>query len=480
MSNKLYAAIDLKSFYASVECVLRGLDPLKTNLVVADESRSINTICLAVSPALRSYNISGRLRLFELIARVNSINVSRKLKAKNRIFTAKSYDKTELDNDYSLELTYIIAKPRMATYIKYSSEINNIYLKYIDKKDIHIYSIDEVFIDLSPYIKLYKLNAYGLVKKIILDVLHSTKISASAGIGSNLYLAKVAMDILAKKQKDNNIAILDEENYKKLLWNYSPISDFWRVGKACALKLEKLGIKTMGDLARFSLKNEEKLYEIFGINAELLIDHAWAYEPCTMQDIKNYKSKNNSKTMAKVLYEPFSFSRARLVLKEMLDMLVLELVEKDLKTKQIVLDIKYDKESLNNKYTNVTKFNIQKKEILKNAHSSINLYKHTSSFHIIMNKTLELFDLIVDSRLFIRQINLTFNNVKDSKMIYNDSLFDVLDDKDNIKQQKEEKIQKLRLELNNKFGKNTIIKASNLDEELQYLNINSQLGGHNA
>ncbi|MCG4173468.1 DNA methylase [Campylobacter jejuni] len=416
-NTQKYAAIDLKSFYASVECILRKLDPLNTNLVVADESRTEKTICLAVSPALRSYNISGRLRLFELIQKVKTINYERLKIAK--YFSAKSYNHLELINNPNLELDYIVAKPRMSAYIDYSSKIYSIYLKYFDPKDIHIYSIDEVFIDLTPYIKHYKLSADKLIENILFEILKTTQITATAGIGTNLYLAKIAMDILAKKQN---------------------------------------------------------------INAELLIDHAWGFESCTMQAIKEYKSKHISKVMAKVLPKPYSFKKARNMLKEIVDHMVLELIEQNLTCNQIVLDVQYDKESLEKvqSYNGPMSKDSYGRSIPKNAHSTINLDYHTSSLEAICNKGLELFDLIVNADFLIRKISLTLNNVVKNdtiKKIKEPSLFTDLEQKENKNFIKEEKLQKARLAIVHKYGKKSIFKASSLENGLK---INSQIGGHNA
>ncbi|HEB9308988.1 TPA: DNA methylase [Campylobacter coli] len=483
-NTRKYAAIDLKSFYASVECILRKLDPLNTNLVVADESRTEKTICLAVSPALRSYNISGRLRLFELIQKVKTINLERLKIAK--YFSAKSYNHLELINNPNLELDYIVAKPRMSAYIDYSSKIYSIYLKYFDPKDIHIYSIDEVFIDLTPYIRHYKISADKLIENILFEILKTTQITATAGIGTNLYLAKIAMDILAKKQNISKdglcIGYLDEMLYRRKLWQHTPINDFWRIGKGYATKLKSIGINNMGDLARYSLNNEDKLYQIFGVNAELLIDHAWGFESCTMQAIKEYKSKHISKVMAKVLPEPYSFKKARDILKEIVDHMVLELIEQNLTCNQIVLDIQYDKESLEKvqSYKGPMSKDSYGRSIPKNAHSTINLDYHTSSLEAICNKGLELFDLIVNADFLIRKISLTLNNVVKNDTIKNfkePNLFADIEQKENKNLIKEEKLQKARLAIVHKYGKKSIFKASSLENGLK---INSQIGGHNA
>ncbi len=351
-NQHIYISIDLKSFYASVECQERGLNPITTNLVVADSSRTEKTICLAVSPSLKSYGIPGRARLFEVVQKVKEINIARKKKAPNQTFTGSSYDNTALLKNPDLELSYIIAPPRMAYYMKYSTNIYNVYLKWFSAEDIYVYSIDEVFIDITHYLKTYKMRAKELVTKVIQDVYKTTGITATAGIGTNLYLCKVAMDIVAKHvQADKNgvrIAGLDEITYRKLLWNHRPITDFWRVGKGYATKLEKHGIYTMGDVARTSLKNEDLLYNLFGINAELLIDHAWGWEPVTLKHIKAYKPATNSISSGQVLHCPYDYEKTKLIVKEMTELLTLELVEKNLVTNQMVLTVGYDTENLTN------------------------------------------------------------------------------------------------------------------------------------
>ena len=346
----IYVSIDLKSFYASVECKERGLDPITTNLVVADGSRTEKTICLAVSPALKAYGIPGRARLFEVVQKVKEINIERKRKNRNNTFSGKSYNDIELKKNPNLELSYIIAQPRMSYYMKYSTNIYNIYLKWFSSKDIYVYSVDEVFIEITHYLKIYKMNARDLVTKVIKDVYDNTGITATAGIGTNLYLCKIAMDIGAKHVKPNDqgvrIACLDEMTYRKMLWHHRPITDFWRVGKGYAKKLEEHGIYTMGDVAKTSVMNEELLYKLFGINAELLIDHAWGWEPVTIEQIKSYKPESNSICSGQVLHCPYNFEQTRLIVKEMTELLTLDLVEKKLVTSQFVLTIEYDVENL--------------------------------------------------------------------------------------------------------------------------------------
>ena len=348
----IYVSIDLKSFYASVECNERGLNPITTNLVVADSSRTEKTICLAVSPSLKSYGIPGRARLFEVVQKVKEVNIERKRHAPNQTFTGSSYDNIALKRNSDLELTYLVAPSRMAYYIKYSTKIYNIYLKWFSSDDIYVYSIDEVFIDITHYLKTYKLSARDLVTKVVQDIYENTGITATAGIGTNLYICKVAMDIVAKHVEPNKngvrIAGLDELTYRKLLWNHRPLTDFWRVGKGYSNKLEEHRIYTMGDIARTSLNNEDLLYKLFGVNAELLIDHAWGYEPCTIKQIKSYKPSTNSICSGQVLHCPYDYKKTELIVKEMAELLSLDLVEKNLVTDQIVLTIGYDIENLTN------------------------------------------------------------------------------------------------------------------------------------
>jgi len=350
INQHIYIAIDLKSFYASVECIERGLDPITTNLVVADRARTEKTICLAVTPALKKYGIPGRARLFEVVQKVKEINIERKNKAKGQIFTGKSINEIELSANPELELDFIAAPPRMAYYMKYSSDIYKIYLKYFAPEDIYVYSIDEVFCDITYYLKTYKMSPRELVTKVIQDVYKTTGITATAGMGTNMYLCKVALDIVAKHVKtDKNgvrIAALDEMSYRKLLWNHTPITDFWRVGKGYASKLEKNQMFTMGDVARMSLKNEELLYKLFGVNAELLIDHSWGYESATIESIKAYKPSTNSISSGQVLHCPYNCEDTKLIVKEMTELLSLDLVRKNLVTNQIVLDIGYDIDNL--------------------------------------------------------------------------------------------------------------------------------------
>lgn len=435
--ERKYIAIDLKSFYASVECVERRLNPLTTNLVVADASRTEKTICLAVSPSLKAYGISGRARLFEVIQKVKEVNDQRQRKARRKL-TEKSFRDEELKNNPNLLVSFIAAPPRMAYYIEYSTKIYDIYLKYVSQDDIHVYSIDEVFLDVTDYLKNYKMSAHDLARTIIKDILQSTGITATAGIGTNLYLCKVAMDIVAKHveaDKDGvRIAELDEMSYRRLLWNHTPITEFWRVGKGYAKKLENVHLYTMGDIARCSLGsekdyyNEELLYKLFGVNAELLIDHAWGYEPCTIKDIKKYKPRDKSIGSGQVLHEPYTYDKARLIVKEMVDMLTLDLVDKNLVTDQIVLTIGYDIKNINHSYTGETKIDMYGRKIPKHSHGTANMKFPTSSTKLITEKVLELFDRIVDRKLFIRRLNISANHLVDGQSIKNKEFYDQIVD----------------------------------------------------
>ncbi len=507
MKNRSYIAIDLKSFYASVECAERGLDPITTNLLVADAGRTEKTICLAVSPALKSYGIPGRPRLFEVVQKVKEVNARRLTKAPNQTFTGSSVNINELKSSPNLSLDYIIAPPRMAYYIKYSTGIYKTYLKYVAPEDIHVYSIDEVFIDVTNYLSTYKLSARELAKNLILDVLKSTGVSATAGIGTNMYLAKIAMDIWAKHipvdQDGVQIAELDEMSYRRLLWSHKPLTDFWRVGKGYAKKLEENGLYTMGDIARCSIGkpadyyNEDLLYKLFGINAELLIDHAWGWEPCTIADIKAYKPESKSLGSGQVLHYPYSFEKAKLIVKEMTELLVLDLVEKELVTDQMVLTVGYDIENLTNKeiresYKGEVTRDSYGRSIPKSAHGSINLDEHTSSRKLIINALMELFDRIVDQALLIRRVNITANHLLNEGSVKKSDSFEQLDlftnyeaeqaKKDNMESELEQEkmIQKATLAIREKYGKNALLKGINLEEGATTIDRNKQIGGHKA
>ncbi|MBR6492186.1 MAG: DNA methylase [Bacteroidales bacterium] len=493
-----YVAIDMKSFYASVECVDRGLDPLTTNLVVADKSRTEKTICLAVSPALKEYGISGRARLFEVVQRVKEINLQRKKKASWRM-SGKSCNANELAAHPDLELDYIIAPPRMAHYINVSTKIYETYLKYVSSEDIHVYSIDEVFIDVTGYLGTYKMTAHEFAMKVIRDVLSQTGITATAGIGTNLYLAKVAMDIVAKhKEADKDgvrIAELDEMSYRRLLWNYKPITSFWRVGRGTAARLAPYGIDTMGKIAQTSLQHEDFLYSLFGVNAELLIDHAWGYEPCTMDMIKAYKPESNSLSSGQVLKSPYDFTKAKVVVQEMADAIALDLVAKHKVTDQLVLTIGYDTESLTNpeiraKYHGEVHIDHYGRQVPKHAQGTANLKMQTSSSMLIMHAIVELYDRIVNPDLLIRRINIATNHVVDEDSAKHNADIQQLDlftdyeelmNKKQLEQQaldKERKIQDARLAIKQRFGKNAILKGLNFEEGATAIDRNAQIGGH--
>ena len=505
--QKTYIAIDIKSFYASVECKERGRNPLTTNLVVADKSRTEKTICLAVSPALKSYGIPGRPRLFEVVQKVREANNARRWKAPNRTFTGVSDDSIELNANPALKLDYIVAPPRMSCYMEYSTRIYNVYLKYVAPEDIHVYSIDEVFMDVTAYLNSYGMTARELAMTMIQDVLKTTGITATAGIGSNLYLCKVAMDIVAKHieaDKDGvRIAELDEMSYRRILWNHRPLTDFWRVGRGYAKKLEEHGLYTMGDIARCSigkpneLHNEELLYKMFGINAELLIDHAWGYEPCTMEYIKAYKPETNSVCSGQVLHCPYDFEKARLVVKEMTDLMVLDLVDKRLVTDQIVLTVGYDIENLTDskqrgKYKGAVTVDRYGRKVPKHAHGTTNLKKQTSSTRLITEAVLELYDRIADKSLLIRRINITANKLVDESAVSKKEEFEQLDlftdyqarEKEEAKEEadleREKRMQRAMLDIKKKFGKNAILKGMNLQEGATAKDRNEQIGGHKA
>ena len=492
--SKIYVAIDLKSFYASVECKERGLDPITTNLVVADSSRTEKTICLAVSPALKAYGIPGRARLFEVVQKVKEINIYRKRKATNRTFTGSSYSDIELKKNKSLELSYIIAPPRMAYYMKYSSKIYNIYLKYFSSDDIYVYSIDEVFIDVTHYLKTYNMRAKELVTKVIQDVYQTTGITATAGIGTNLYLCKIAMDIVAKHVKpDENgvrIAGLDEMAYRKLLWGHRPLTDFWRVGKGYTKKLEEHGMYTMGDVARMSVKNEDLLYKLFGVNAELLIDHAWGWESVTIESIKAYRPATNSICSGQVLHCPYNYENTKIIVKEMTELLALDLVEKGLVTNQIVLEVGYDVDNLKNQaisslYNGEITTDKYGRKVPKHAHGTINIDHQTASSKVLTGYIIKLYEQIVNKQLLVRRINITVNNVVNENMVKTSdyeqiNLFvDYAEVNEKRKKEEAEKeIQKAMIGIKSKYGKNAILKGMNLQKEGTTIERNRQIGGH--
>lgn len=501
--NRIYIAIDLKSFYASVECRERGLDPMTTNLVVADSSRTEKTICLAVSPSLKSFGIPGRPRLFEVVQRVKEANAMRLRKAPYRKFTGSSADINELNSSPKLAIDYIVAPPRMAHYMDYSTRIYEVYLKYIAPEDIHVYSIDEVFMDVTNYLATYKMTAHELAITIIRDVLKTTGITATAGIGTNLYLCKIAMDIVAKKMpadKDGvRIAELDEMSYRQQLWSHRPLTSFWRVGRGYSKKLEAHGMYTMGEVARMSLSKygENLLYKLFGINAELLIDHAWGWEPCTMQDIKSYKPENNSLSSGQVLQSPYDFEKAKLIAREMTDLLVLDLVEKHLVTDQIVLTIGYDIENLTNPeisrlYKGPVTADAYGRKVPKHAHGTANIGRQTSSTKLIIDAVSELYDRIVDKNLLVRRVTVVANHLFDEQTIQKENPFvqlDLFTDYSTLQEQqkqeeenleREKRMQKAMLTIKKKFGKNAILKGMNLEEGATSKERNDQIGGHRA
>lgn len=490
--------IDLKSFFASVECVERGLDPIKTNLVVADEGRTEKTICLAVTPSLKKYGISGRARLFEVVEKVKEINSQRLRAAPENKFIGKSTHEKQLDNNPSLELDYIVASPRMAYYIDYSKKIYDIYLRYFSPDDIHVYSIDEVFIDTSSYLEAYGITAAELAKSVILDILSQTGITATAGIGTNLYLAKIAMDIHAKKitpDKDGvRIAQLDELTYRKNLWGHTPIRDFWRIGKGYAEKLAQYGMYTMGDVARCSLggagdfRNEELLYKLFGVNAELLIDHAWGYEPCTMADIKSYRPSTTGMSSGQVLSEPYPFEKARIILKEMAEVVALELVEKGLVTKRLTLTIIYDVSNVTKDFKGETASDYLGRKIPKPSHSTANLMRKTASSKLITDALCRLYDKIADKKLCVRKLSISVDDVvpkeeaDESNECIQLDLFTTADDVTNARNEleKENRVQNAVVTIKKKYGKNAVLKGTSLQEGATAIQRNAQIGGHKA
>ena len=490
-----YIAIDLKSFYASQECIEREKDPLTTNLVVADASRTEKTICLAVSPALKAYGVPGRARLFEAIQKVKEANALRLARAPGRKFTGKSCDAEELKRDPSLEIDFIIAPPRMGHYIECSAKIYETYLKYIAPEDIHVYSIDEVFIDATPYLKTYQLTAYELARKLIYEVLNATGITATAGIGTNLYLAKVAMDIVAKHTEPDRygvrIAQLDEMSYRRTLWSHRPLTDFWRVGKGYARKLEAHGLFTMGDVARCSLKNEDLFYKLFGVNGELLIDHAWGWEPCTIADIKAYRPESNSIGSGQVLHCPYTAEKAKLIVREMTDLLVLDLVEKGLVTDQIVLTVSYDRESLTDpsiQYDGPVTTDYYGRKAPKHAHGTANLRRKTSSTRLITDAVMELYERIVDPNLLVRRVNLVAVHVVPERDLPREeapvqlNFFEAVQEeaREDEELEREKRRQQAVLDIRRKYGKNAILKGMNYREGATTRDRNQQIGGHKA
>ena len=499
--ERSYIAIDLKSFYASVECVARGLDPLTTNLVVADVSRTDKTICLAVSPSLKAYGIGGRARLFEVQQRLRQVNYERQMKSPSRQLTGKSWLDKELQEHPDWAVDYIAAPPRMAHYVEVSNKIYNIYLRYVAPEDIHVYSIDEVFMDVTNYLRSYKMTPHELTIKMIRDVLKETGITATAGIGTNMYLCKVAMDIVAKKAPADadgvRIAELDEMSYRRQLWDYRPITKFWRVGKGTAERLALYGIDTMGKLARTSLNNEKLLYQLFGVNAELLIDHAWGWEPCTIEAVKAYRPATNSFSSGQVLQSPYTFKKARVVIREMAEAMALKLVSRRLVTSQLIITVNYDRECLENPdiralYNGEVTKDYYGRMVPKHAHGTVNLKQQTSSSRLIMQAVEELYDSIVNPDLLVRRLNITAANVVSEEIAKNKkepAQLDIFTDYEALNRQREEerkalekerRMQEAQLKIKQRYGKNAIIKGTNLQDGATSIERNQQIGGHKA
>ena len=503
MKNRVYIACDLKSFYASVECIERDLDPLTTNLVVADKSRTDKTICLAVTPSLKAYGISGRARLFEVVQKVAEVNVQRQQKAPGRQLTGSSWHDPDVKEHPELALDYLVAPPRMAHYIEWSTRIYNVYLKYVAPSDIHVYSIDEVLMDVTNYLPTYGLTPRELARKIVLDVLDTTGITATAGIGTNLYLAKVAMDIWAKHiqpdEKGVRIAEMDEMSYRQRLWDHRPLTDFWRVGRGYAKKLEAQGLCTMGDIARCSIGkptdyyNEELLYRMFGVNAEILVDHAWGYEPTTMADIKAYKPEAKSIGSGQVLTAPYTFGKARMVAWEMADQLALDLVAQRFVTNQLTLTVGYDIDNLRDpkrrkQYHGEVKTDRYGRQIPKHAHGTANLEEYTASSKRITAAILELYDRIVDEKLLIRRMYLTANRVTAEADVPAEPAMEQMDlfadpvqkESEAAELARERKLQEAMLGIKSKYGKNAILKGTNLLDGATAAERNDKIGGHRA
>ena len=502
-NTKIYAAIDLKSYYASAECVSRGMDPMTTNLVVADSSRTEKTICLAVSPALKALGIPGRCRLFEVVQKVNEHNALRKQNAPGQSFAGASSNSLQLARDPSLSIDYIVAPPRMAYYLETSAKIYNIYLKYIAPEDIHVYSVDEVFMDLTPYLNTYGLTPRALIQRIIRDIRETTGITATAGIGSNLYLCKVALDILAKHAPPDEagarIAELDELRYRQQLWSHRPLTDFWRVGRGYAKKLEAHGMYTMGDIAQCSLgkpdqyHNEQLLYKLFGINAELLIDHAWGWEPCTIPAIKAYRPTSSSLSSGQVLQCPYDFQKAKLIVREMTDLLVLDLVDQGLLTDQIGLSVGYDIENLSDPrrkaaYVGPVTTDYYGRKVPKHAHGTANLGEKTASTKCIIDAVMALYDRIVDPNLLVRRITIAACKLSSEAADADQGLFEQMDlftdsaerRSEAAAREREKRRQKAELSIKKKFGKNAILRGMNLKDGAMTISRNQQIGGHKA
>ena len=497
--QRIYAAIDLKSFFASVECVDRGLDPMVTHLVVADRSRTDKTICLAVTPSLKALGIPGRPRLFEVVQQVAQCNALRREKAPKRQFTGSSTHAPELAACPEKAIDYIVAPPRMSRYMDFSAKVYSVYLKYVAPEDIHVYSIDEVFIDLTPYLRIAGLSPRQFVTRMVRDVFQTTGITATAGIGTNLYLCKVAMDIVAKRAQPDEtgmrIAELDEISYRHLLWEHQPLTDFWRVGRGYARKLQKVGLRTMGDIARCSLggpndfHNEDLLYKLFGINAELLIDHAWGIEPCTLDHIKAYRPSTNSISSGQVLHSPYPYEQAKLVIREMADALALDLVEKGLVTDQIVLTVGYDIENLadpqrRKAYTGPVTTDFYGRQVPKHAHGTYNLPHPNASTALILEAVSTLCEQIMDKGLLVRRINLCANHVLPEKTLpprqQEQLTFFAQPENEDLWLQRERRRQQAVLHIKHLYGKNAILRGMNLQEGATAMERNRQVGGHKA
>ncbi len=493
--EKKYISIDLKSFYASVECVDRGIDPLDAYLVVADLSRTEKTICLAVSPALKEYGVSGRARLFEVVQKVKEINAERRAKLRKNEFEDKTCFSHIAKENPAYSVDYITAPPRMARYMQLSTEIFKIYLKYVAAEDIHVYSVDEVFMDVTNYLSSYDLTERQLADKIVKDILKTTGITATAGIGTNLYLCKVAMDIVAKRistrKGESRIAQLDEMSYRKLLWTHKPITDFWRIGRGYSRTLMRYGMFTMGDVALCSVANEKLLYKLFGINAELLIDHAWGYESCTIDDIKSYKPQAKSLSSGQVLKEPYPYEKAKLIAREMTELLVLDLVDKSLMADQVVLTVGYDIMNISDKsrgYNGEVKIDVYGRKIPKQAHGSENIGRFTSSSKLITDAVMKLFERIVDKNLLVRRMYVVANHTisekeyERSKQSRQLSLFTDLEAErqESVFLERERNLQKATINLRKRYGKNSVLKGMNFREGATSIERNSQIGGHRA